>query len=66
MDLRTYLFLNRVKATVLANKLEVTSSYVSYLANGKRRPSKEIAKKIVKFTKGAVTYKELLAQENLE
>ena len=47
----------------LASMIGVHFSYITYLHNGKRRPSPELAAKIEQVTKSQVTRMELLYPE---
>jgi len=64
MDLRTYLFQNRITQLEFANEVECSKITISHIVAGKR-PSKRIAKRIEKVTKGAVTYPEILKKESM-
>lgn len=58
MDLRTYLFENRIKGTHLAKIIGVDKMRIYAYCRGEF-PRKSIAKKIVAFTEGKVTLKDL-------
>jgi len=45
--------------TQMAETLGITTTWLSLLINGSRRPSVSLSKKIEKFTKGRITAKEL-------
>lgn len=53
MDLRTYLFQNRIKKGLFAEQLGISKAHLSRLVNG-RMPSLTLAIKIEEFTDGAV------------
>lgn len=61
MDLREYLFRNRVTLTDFANKIEYDRAYLSLVSNGLQRPSERLAKTISDATEGQVTVEELLS-----
>lgn len=55
MDLRTYLFTNRIKQHIFAEEIGVPQPLISMLCNGKRKPKKSLKKLIEYHTKGQVT-----------
>ena len=55
MDLRTYLFMNRLRVDQLAKKLKVTPQYLSLISNGKQKPSLQLAIKLVRASKGEIS-----------
>lgn len=59
MDLREYLFRNRMTATQLAKKTDTSLQYILRIKNGHHHPSLELALKIVIESHGQVTLKEL-------
>jgi len=61
MDLREYIFYNRLKMKDVASALDCSSAYLSLLKDGKARPSRRLARDIVEFTKGNVTYDYLMS-----
>jgi DNA-binding transcriptional regulator YdaS (Cro superfamily) len=54
MNLHDYLADNRIEQKDFAAAIDVTPSFISHLALGKRKPSVDIAKRIEKATKGKV------------
>lgn len=63
MDLREYLFRNRLTVTELSKKLECHRTYLSEIVNGARKPGKRLAKDIERATDGQVTADELLKEK---
>ena len=61
MDLKTYLELKGVKIKEFADIIGVDASTVSKYINWHRKPSLDIAQRIVKATKGKVSIEDLLA-----
>ena len=55
MDLRSYLFHNRLKSKKVADDLLLSSSYFSLLKTERARPSKRLARDICQYTNGQVT-----------
>lgn len=66
MDLREWLFRNRVSQTDLAKQLGVTKQYVHHLCHKKYRASPKLALEIEKFTEGEVKAEELVFFEKYE
>jgi DNA-binding transcriptional regulator YdaS (Cro superfamily) len=60
MDLREWLFRNRIKITPFARSLEYDPVHLNKIVNGKRNPSKRLAKAIEKATNGEVKADELV------
>lgn len=60
MTLDEYLWRNKLRADFFAAEIQVTGSMVTFLRNGRRRPSVDLAQRIEKATKGQVTAVELL------
>jgi transcriptional regulator with XRE-family HTH domain len=60
MTLDEYLWKNKVSQRDFAALIDSSDSMVSWLRNGGRRPSVELAQKIEKATKGVVPAVELL------
>ena len=56
MQLKEWLEENKVSLTEMAEKLGVTRQHVHQVAIGKSRPSKYLAKDIIKVTQGKVSY----------
>ncbi len=65
MELREYLFRNRVEIKKLAEELDYCRHHLSNIANGKAYASFRLAKDIEKATKGQVTVKELINPEKV-
>lgn len=63
MDLREYLFRNRMTVTEFGKKIDCSRSYLSTIINGAQKPGKRLAKEIERATNGEVTTKDLLGQE---
>ncbi len=61
MELREYLFKNRISVVEFSRILECDRSYISQIVNGKR-PGKNLAKLIEMTTNGEVTVKGLLGK----
>ncbi len=59
MDLREYLFYNRISITAFSKTLGVSRNYLNQLVLGNLLPSKILAQMIEIRTKGQVTYKDL-------
>jgi transcriptional regulator with XRE-family HTH domain len=64
MDLRHYLFENRVTATELAKKINTTPGQVSLWANGKQIPNMRFATKIYKATNKQVGMEDWIKEES--
>ncbi len=62
MDLREYLFRNRISIKALADQLEYSRTHLSLIVNKKAHPSARLARDIERATNGEVTAKELLKQ----
>ncbi len=62
MDLREYLFRERISTQEFAQKLEYSRTHLSLIANGKAKPSLRLAKAIEKETDGKVTVQDLLGE----
>ena len=56
MDLRTYLFEKRIKAKDAAVELGVSTSTLSLVKDGKNNPSLALARRIFRWSEGAVNY----------
>lgn len=54
MELREYLFRNRLTVTHLSRLLECTRTHLSEIIHGRRKPSRRLAKDIEKITNGEV------------
>lgn len=60
VDLKTYLELKNIKTNEFADIIGVDSSTISRYIHWHRKPSLDIAQRIVKATKGKVTIEDLL------
>ncbi len=60
MELREWLFRNRIKITVFSKGLGYTREYISNICNDKSLPSVYLARKISAATNGEVSMVELL------
>lgn len=60
MNLREYLFRQRISVQDFAEKLEYSRTHLSLIVNGKGKPSPRLAKSIERATNGEVTAQELL------
>lgn len=63
MELREYLFRNRISITDFSKKVDFSRNYISQIALGYRKPSKKLAKLIEKETNGEVTLEELIRKQ---
>jgi DNA-binding transcriptional regulator YdaS (Cro superfamily) len=63
MRLKDYLKKKKIGVTAFASKAGLKQPHLSLIANGKRRPSPDIALKIEQATGGIVTIRELLYPE---
>jgi DNA-binding transcriptional regulator YdaS (Cro superfamily) len=63
MNLREYLFYNRISIKEFAEKIEYSRPHLSGIIHGKYRPSARLAKTIELATNGEVTVKELMEGE---
>ena len=61
MKLEKYLYNKRIKLIAFAKYSNLKVSYLSQIKNGKKTPSLKTATKIVKATKNAVTFKDLIS-----
>lgn len=59
MDLRHYLFENRITNKNFAELLGVTIVYVGEIKNGKKKPSIPVAMKMIELSKGEITPKDI-------
>jgi DNA-binding XRE family transcriptional regulator len=66
MDLRDYFFHNKKKQTEMANALNITSASIASYKAKKYTPSLYTATLIVDYTEGAVQYRDLLSEKDLE
>jgi DNA-binding transcriptional regulator YdaS (Cro superfamily) len=60
MDLREWLFKNKIKITPFAKTLEYDRGHLTKIVNGQRNPSKRLAKAIEAATNGEVSAEDLL------
>jgi len=60
MDLRHYLFENRIRVKDFAQKIGYTPECISNVSNKKVRPSERLAQLIYQATEGQVSVEELL------
>lgn len=65
MDLRTYLFNERISVTDFSKTLGCSRIHLSEIINGRRVPSLMLAKSIEMATNGQVTAKEVM-KENIK
>lgn len=66
MELREYLFRNRVEVKQLAQELDYCRHHLSNIVNKKSFASHRLAKEIEKITNGQVTIPELINPERLK
>lgn len=59
MTLKQWRKKHGIPLTILASELDCSAAAISYIENGKRMPSMGLANRIVKATRGEVTYAEL-------
>lgn len=60
MDLREYLFRERLKINQFAKKIKYTPTYVNAIINERVTPGRKVAEAIVEATNGKVTMEELM------
>jgi ribosome-binding protein aMBF1 (putative translation factor) len=60
MNLREYLFYNRITVKEFSEKIEYSRTHLSAIIHGRLKPSKRLAKQIERETNGEVTVKELM------
>lgn len=63
MNLKEYLFLNRISVNDFAQKIKCNRSYFSRVINGHIKPGRRLAEDIEEATNGAVKAKDLLKGE---
>lgn len=63
MDLREYLFRNRITVKKFSEKMECARTHISEILHGRRKPSKRLAQSIENATNGEVTVAELMAMK---
>lgn len=66
MQLREYLFFNRIKVTDFAKQIGYERAYINKIVNGKMIPGKRLAETIEKATNGNVTLQELIGRSDVE
>lgn len=64
MNLREYLFHNRLSVKKFSEILDSSRNYISQVVNERVVPSKKLARNIEKATNGQVTSKELLKHKD--
>jgi len=64
MDLREFIFINRLTVTQVAKDLDCTRSWLSQVIHGEVKAGKRLAKDIYEYTKGTVTEYELNKEFN--
>jgi len=62
MDLKTYLDFKQIKVTDASKDLGVTKAHIYAVLSGKYQPGRKLAKRIVKWSKNAVTLNDLWDQ----
>lgn len=60
MDLREYLFRNRLTVTEFAKKINYGRTYINEIVSGNRTPGRKLAEAIEKATDGHVKAADLL------
>ncbi len=60
MDLRTYLFINRLTSKSFAESIDYSGSQVAAIAQGRRKPGRKLARAIERATNSQVTAEQLL------
>lgn len=63
MDLREYLFYNRITIKKFSETVECTRTHLSEIIHGRRSASRRLAKDIEKATDGQVKAKDLIKKE---
>ena len=66
MDLREYLFRNRISVAEFSRKIDYHRNYVNQIALGHKTPSRKLAKAIELETAGQVTIAELMSPKKEE
>ncbi len=59
MELREYLFRNRITATAFGRKIGYAGGYISDISNGKKHPGRKLLGLIIRATGGEVTENDL-------
>jgi len=60
MDLRTFLFLNKIQLKEFAKQIDYTSNQISEVMHGRRPAGKRLARAIEKATNGQVKAEDLI------
>ena len=63
MNLREYLFINRLSVKEFSEKVDYSRTHISGIMHGKLKPSPKLARRIEKETNGEVTIEELMKGE---
>ncbi len=58
MKFNEWIEINMLRRTKLAKHLDISKTYLYYILDGKRQPSKELMEKIRILTKGKVRHKD--------
>ena len=64
MDLESYLQKKKLQKKEFAKLIRVSNACISHIVNKKREPSLEIARRIIKETKGKVNVSDLFNPES--
>jgi DNA-binding transcriptional regulator YdaS (Cro superfamily) len=56
MDLRTYLFFNRITQKKFSEQIGYQSAYIGLICQGRKKPGRKLAKLIELATEGQVKY----------
>lgn len=59
MDIREFLFMNRMTVSEFAQKLDVCPNHITAIKNGRYRAGKKLARDIEKFSDGHIKAEEL-------
>lgn len=63
MDIETFIFLSKITITRMAKDLGCSQSHLASIIKKRTRPSQELAKKIVEYSKSSVSEKEIFAED---
>lgn len=66
MDLREYLFRNRLTVKEFSEALDCSRTHLTELMHGRRKSGKRLANDIEKLTEGQVTVAEIMATQPVE
>lgn len=66
MDIKTFLFIKDMKMSHMAKRICCAPSYLASISKRRIVPSEKMIKKIVDFTEGLVTEKEILKGSTLD